>query len=218
MAVVILGGLVTTTLLSLFVLPALYLRFAPLRARAGRRARGRAAAPLGRRRRRGRGRRDLPGRERRPVAAGGRRRAGQRRRRESRDRGGEPVAAHGSLPAAAVVAVVAAPAALGLQGGRGGDRGRLRAREARGGQGQGDDFKRVTFTKEGRRRTDLETAPCARGGDKVVPYEALIYDDEGKTFVYTSPKPLSYLREPVKVDRIEGTACCSEGRPPAPRS
>ena len=53
MAVVILGGLVTTTFLSLFVLPALYLRYgdAP-RARAG--SRGRADAPVGRRRARGR--------------------------------------------------------------------------------------------------------------------------------------------------------------------
>ena len=46
---------------------------------------------------------------------------------------------------------------------------------------------------------------CAQeGGRKVVPYAALIYDPEGKTFVYTSPKRLTYLRAPVKVARVDG--------------
>ena len=68
MAVVILGGLVTTTFLSLFVLPALYLRYgAGHEPRAG--SRGGAAAPLGRRR----------------AGAGG-------RRRGCRRSGGEPAA------------------------------------------------------------------------------------------------------------------------------
>jgi hypothetical protein len=72
-------------------------------------------------------------------------------------------------------------------------------------KGKGDDFKRVTFTKEGAERTALRTATVKRSGRRlVVPYEALIYNDEAKTFVYTSPKPLSYDRVPVTVDRIEG--------------
>ena len=47
MAVVVLGGLVTTTLLTLFVLPALYLRFAPGAAPGPPRT---SCSPLGRRR------------------------------------------------------------------------------------------------------------------------------------------------------------------------
>ena len=68
-----------------------------------------------------------------------------------------------------------------------------------------EDLKQVTLTKEGAARTGLETEKVReRGGDKIVPYAALIYDTEGKTYVYTAPKPLTYLREEVKVDRIAG--------------
>jgi multidrug efflux pump subunit AcrA (membrane-fusion protein) len=70
---------------------------------------------------------------------------------------------------------------------------------------KGDDVKLVKFTKEGARRVELATARVTRSGKHaVIPYEALIYDDEGKTLVYTSPKPLSFLRMPVTVDRVVG--------------
>ena len=66
-------------------------------------------------------------------------------------------------------------------------------------------FPRVTFTTEGARRTGLESARVRREGARTfVPYESLIYDAQGKTYIYTSPKPLNYLRAEVKVDRIEG--------------
>jgi multidrug efflux pump subunit AcrA (membrane-fusion protein) len=74
------------------------------------------------------------------------------------------------------------------------------------------DIQRVTFTAEGAKRVDLQTAPVRRN---VVPYAALIYDPEGKTYVYTSPKPLEYLREEVKVDRIEGDRVLVSRGPPA---
>ena len=71
-------------------------------------------------------------------------------------------------------------------------------------KGKSEDFQRVTFTKEGAARVDLHTGTVSRGeGRKVIPYEALIYNDEAKTFVYTSSKPLSYERVPITVDRIE---------------
>jgi len=79
-----------------------------------------------------------------------------------------------------------------------------------------DDLQRVTFTAEGAKRVDLQTAAVRRsGGQKVVPYAALIYDPEGKTYVYTSPKPLEYLRAEVKVDRIEGDRVLVSRGPPA---
>ncbi len=72
-------------------------------------------------------------------------------------------------------------------------------------KGKSEDFQRVTFTKEGAARTDVQTGKVSRsGGHKVIPYEALIYNDEAKTFTYVSPKPLTYERVPVTVDRIEG--------------
>jgi hypothetical protein len=75
-----------------------------------------------------------------------------------------------------------------------------------------EDLKLVRFTAEGANRVDLQTASVRRN---VVPYAALIYDPEGKTFVYTSPKPLEYLREEVKVDRIDGDRVLLSRGPPA---
>jgi multidrug efflux pump subunit AcrA (membrane-fusion protein) len=70
----------------------------------------------------------------------------------------------------------------------------------------GTDFNRVTFTEEGAARTGLETAPVRRsGGRLVVPYEALIYAGEGTSYVYSSPKPLTYQRTEVAIDRVRGS-------------
>jgi hypothetical protein len=80
---------------------------------------------------------------------------------------------------------------------------------------KGSDLKRVIYTAEGVKRTGVRTAPLRRSGPyKVVPYAALIYDAEGKTYVYTSPKPLSYLRQPVEVARIEGERVLLSAGPP----
>lgn len=79
-----------------------------------------------------------------------------------------------------------------------------------------DDVKRVTFTAEGAKRTGVQTADVRDNGDRiVVPYAAVIYDPEGKTFVYTSAKPLTYVREEVKVERIEGDRAFLTDGPPA---
>ena len=83
-------------------------------------------------------------------------------------------------------------------------------------KGKGADLKRVTFTAEGAARTGLRTAPVRRDGKrKLVPHAALIYDPEGKTFVYTSLKRLTFLRAPVEVDRIEGDRVLLSEGPPA---
>lgn len=67
------------------------------------------------------------------------------------------------------------------------------------------EAKHVTFTREGAARTGLETAMVQRRGSRlVVPYAALVYDQQGASFVYTSPEPLTYLRVPVSVDLVAG--------------
>lgn len=46
----------------------------------------------------------------------------------------------------------------------------------------------------------------------VVPYSAVIYDLQGATWVYVSPEPLVFVREPVTIDYIQGDlAVLSEG-------
>jgi hypothetical protein len=39
---------------------------------------------------------------------------------------------------------------------------------------------------------------------KVIPYSALIYDEHGKAWTYTSPGALVFVREPVEIEYIEG--------------
>ena len=79
-----------------------------------------------------------------------------------------------------------------------------------------EDLQRVTFTEEGARRVGLETGEVSRNGKRLVaPYAALLYDPEGKTYVYTNPKPLEYLRALVEVDRIEGDRVLLTDGPPA---
>jgi hypothetical protein len=71
---------------------------------------------------------------------------------------------------------------------------------------KGGETKRVTFTAEGARRVGLERVPVrSRGGRKVVPYGALLYDSKGKTSVYVATTPLTFQRADVEVERIEGT-------------
>lgn len=39
---------------------------------------------------------------------------------------------------------------------------------------------------------------------KIVPYAAVIYDIHGQTWVYTNPAPLTFVRQPITIDYIEG--------------
>jgi hypothetical protein len=48
----------------------------------------------------------------------------------------------------------------------------------------------------------------------VVPYEAVIYDLQGETWVYTNPAPLTYVRHQVKVDYIDGENAVLAQAPP----
>lgn len=83
---------------------------------------------------------------------------------------------------------------------------------------EGSDVKQVTLTAEGAERAGVRTAQVRRSGDRrVVPYAALVYDGEGRTFVYTAAQPLSFLRAPVVVERIEGARVLLTSGPAAGR-
>jgi hypothetical protein len=50
---------------------------------------------------------------------------------------------------------------------------------------------------------------------RAIPYAAVIYDTQGATWVYMSPEPLTFIREPVTVDDIQGDqAFITDGPPP----
>jgi len=56
-----------------------------------------------------------------------------------------------------------------------------------------------------RSASSFELGEVRRAGDgRVVPYQALLYDEEGGTFVYVVHGPLTYLRRAVDVRSIDG--------------
>jgi hypothetical protein len=75
---------------------------------------------------------------------------------------------------------------------------------------------RITLTPAAAKRIDVKTAKVATdGADTVIPYSAVLYDPDGATWTYTSPKPLVFVRADIAVDRIEGArALLTKG--PAP--
>jgi hypothetical protein len=74
----------------------------------------------------------------------------------------------------------------------------------------------IEFTPEGAKRTGLRTEAVERSGRRVsVPYASLLYDPEGKTYVYTSPEELRYAKKQVRVHRIDGDRVILTRGPPA---
>jgi hypothetical protein len=75
---------------------------------------------------------------------------------------------------------------------------------------------KVVLIDEAAERLGIETAEVAPlpGGQESVPYSAVIYDAEGHAWVFTSGEALSYVKQPITIDRIEGdTAILAEGPP-----
>ena len=70
----------------------------------------------------------------------------------------------------------------------------------------GSEMMRITLTAKAAERLDIKTGKTATDANGVMtaPYAALFYDGKGRTWVYTNPKPLVYVRAPVVVDSIKG--------------
>jgi hypothetical protein len=69
----------------------------------------------------------------------------------------------------------------------------------------GSTVQQVTFTAEAARRAGVRLARVGTDrGHHVIPYAALIYGDDGKTYTYVSATPLQYVRTAIKVARITG--------------
>jgi hypothetical protein len=74
---------------------------------------------------------------------------------------------------------------------------------------EGTELKRAILTEKAAERIDLQTAPVRQEmvngvARKVVPYAAVIYDLHGETWLYTNPAPLTFVRESILIDYIEG--------------
>jgi hypothetical protein len=70
----------------------------------------------------------------------------------------------------------------------------------------GPDLNRLTLTDKAVERLEVTTAKVTKGKGSALelPYGALVYDANGKTWVYTNPEPRTYIRAAVTVDRITG--------------
>ena len=80
---------------------------------------------------------------------------------------------------------------------------------------KGTDVQRVIFDAEAAERVGLKTAPIRQNGQEiVVPYGAVIYDADGNTYAYTSPKPLTFVRWEIDVDRVVGNSAMLSDGPP----
>jgi len=78
---------------------------------------------------------------------------------------------------------------------------------------EGSDIQQVRLTARAIERIDLQTAPVTeQEGSKVVPYEAIVYDASGETYVYTTTAARTYMRSLVTVFVIDGEdAVLSDG-------
>lgn len=81
---------------------------------------------------------------------------------------------------------------------------------------KGSDVKQVVLTKRAAERIGLQMAPVGgTAGTATIPYSAVVYDPEGATWAFTSPKPLTFMRSPITVASIAGDqAVLSAGPPP----
>jgi len=61
----------------------------------------------------------------------------------------------------------------------------------------------VILTPKAFQRLGIETAPVTRSQQRLsVPYAAVLYDEDGEAFTFTSPKRLTYVETPITVDHV----------------
>lgn len=74
---------------------------------------------------------------------------------------------------------------------------------------------RITLSQRAIERLELLTdtvKPGPEGAGVLLPYAALLYDAQGKTWVYINPEPRVYERKAITVTKIEaGAVTASEG-------
>jgi hypothetical protein len=86
---------------------------------------------------------------------------------------------------------------------------------------EGQEVSRVTLTRKAAERLDLtldvvREQRVARSGAvrKVVPYGSVLYDPTGRTWVYTSPDSLVFVRAQIVIEYIEGDLAVLTDGPP----
>ncbi|WP_307075126.1 hypothetical protein [Arthrobacter pascens] len=73
---------------------------------------------------------------------------------------------------------------------------------------------RISLSQKAIDRLELRTEPVTQGpgAGLSIPYAALLYQADGKTWVYTNPEPRVYERQPLTVLKVEaGVVTASVG-------
>jgi hypothetical protein len=82
---------------------------------------------------------------------------------------------------------------------------------------QATGTKRLSLSAKAAERLGIATASVTNapsGGGMSVPYGAVLYDQHGKTWTYTSPSERVYVRAAITIDAIgDGVAILSAGPP-----
>jgi hypothetical protein len=82
---------------------------------------------------------------------------------------------------------------------------------------EGTSLNRLTLTDRAAERVGLETTSVAEQQvdgkiQRTIPYSAVIYDADGGTWAYTTDEHLTFVRDEISVERIDGdTAYLSDG-------
>ena len=81
---------------------------------------------------------------------------------------------------------------------------------------KGTDLQRVIIDAEGAKRAGIQTAAVRQNGQEtVMPYSAVIYTPEGNAYAYTAPEPLTFVRQEIEIDRIDGDSVMLSDGPSA---
>lgn len=83
----------------------------------------------------------------------------------------------------------------------------------------GAQVSRVTLDEAAVERLGIVTAPVRAATVKnrpglVIPYSAVVYDQNGQAWTFTNPAPRTFLRHRLSVDHVEGVAALLASGPP----
>jgi hypothetical protein len=78
------------------------------------------------------------------------------------------------------------------------------------------NIKKITLTPKAAERLGIliDEVRADPSGRLIVPYASVLYDLSGKTWVYISAEPLSFVRGPVEIDTIKGDNVYLSDGPP----
>lgn len=80
----------------------------------------------------------------------------------------------------------------------------------------GSELSRLTLSAKAVERLGIETATVAEDGSRLtLPYAAVLYDSEGRTWAYATPEQNVFVRHEIVVDRVDGEVAFVDEGPPA---